>query len=140
MKNRVESLLAGAWITAFTATLGSLFFSEVMNYVPCDLCWVQRIFMYPLAVILAVAAVKKDAGVVKYSLPLSVIGAGVALYHYFIQKVPAMQEQGSACGIVPCNAQYMNWFGFITIPFLALTAFTIISVLLIFVMRTVKRG
>jgi disulfide bond formation protein DsbB len=140
MKNKVENYILSAWTAAFTAVLGSLFFSEILHFVPCDLCWVQRIFMYPLAVILAVAFVKKDAGVVKYALPLSIIGGGVSLYHFLIQKVPAMSEQGGACGIVPCNAEYINWAGFITIPFLAFTAFTLISVLLMLTARAAKRS
>ncbi|PTL39269.1 disulfide oxidoreductase [Alkalicoccus saliphilus] len=140
MKNKVENYILSAWAAAFTAVLGSLFFSEILNYVPCDLCWVQRIFMYPLAVILAVAFVKKDAGAVKYALPLSIIGGGVSLYHFLIQKVPAMSEQGTACGIVPCNAEYINWAGFITIPFLAFTAFTFISVLLLLTAQAAKRS
>lgn len=140
MQKQVENLLTGAWVTALVATLGSLFFSEIRGYVPCDLCWVQRIFMYPLAITLAIAAVKKDAKQAYYALPLSIIGAGVAAYHYLLQKVPALQEAGDVCGIVPCNAQYINIFGFITIPFLALTAFAIISLLLIFVIRLDKRG
>lgn len=140
MKNKVENYILSAWAAAFTAVLGSLFFSEILNYVPCDLCWVQRIFMYPLAVILAVAFVKKDAGAVKYALPLSIIGGAVSLYHFLIQKVPAMSEQGAACGIVPCNAQYINWAGFITIPFLAFTAFTLISVLLVLTACAAKRS
>ncbi|SDN60416.1 disulfide oxidoreductase [Alkalicoccus daliensis] len=139
MEKQLEALLAGAWAAALAATLGSLYFSEIMGFVPCELCWVQRIFMYPLALTLAIATVKKDAKHAYYALPLSIIGAGFSMYHYLIQKVPALQEAGTACGIVPCNAQYINVFGFITIPFLAFTAFTIISVLLIFVIIVDKR-
>lgn len=140
MQKHIETLLTGAWVTALVATLGSLFFSEVRGYVPCELCWVQRIFMYPLAITLAIAVVRKDAKHAYYALPLAVIGAGFAFYHYLLQKVPALQETADMCGVVPCNAQYINVFGFITIPFLALTAFTIITLLLIFVIRLDKRG
>lgn len=140
VEKRLETLLAGAWAAALTATLGSLYFSEIRGFVPCELCWVQRIFMYPLVLTLAIAAVKKDAKHAYYALPLTVIGGGFSIYHYLIQKLPALQEAGNACGAVPCNAQYINIFGFVTIPFLAFTAFTIISVLLVFVILLDKKG
>ena len=73
-----------------------------------------------------------------YALILSVIGGLISLYHYLIQKVPALHELGNACGIVPCNTDYINWFGFITIPFLALIAFTLISVLQFIVVKSGK--
>ncbi|WP_147803534.1 disulfide oxidoreductase [Alkalicoccus halolimnae] len=139
MKNQTETLLASAWTVALTAVLGSLYFSEVQRYVPCELCWVQRIFMYPLVITLAVAVIRKEAAHAYYALPLAIIGGGFSLYHYLLQKVPALQEAGEVCGVVPCNAQYINAAGFITIPFLALTAFTIISILLVLVIRGEKR-
>ncbi len=122
-----------AWVVALTATLGSLYFSEVRGFIPCALCWYQRALMYPLVILLGVASHLEDKSVIRYTLPLSVLGGGVALYHYLIQKVPGMTGLGT-CGVgVPCNAQYIDWLGFITIPFLALTAFTLISGLLLYV-------
>jgi disulfide bond formation protein DsbB len=119
-----------AWVVALTATLGSLYFSEVRGFIPCALCWYQRVLMYPLVILLGVASHLEDKSVIRYTLPLSVLGGGVALYHYLIQKVPGMTGLGT-CGVgVPCNAQYIDWLGFITIPLLSLTAFTLISGLL----------
>lgn len=123
--------LYAAWIVAMTATLGSLYFSEIRGFIPCELCWIQRIFMYPLTILLGIAAFTNELFIRKYVLPLSLIGTGIALYHYLVQKVPGFASIKPCVQGVPCNIQYINWFGFITIPFLALTAFTLISAILI---------
>jgi disulfide bond formation protein DsbB len=68
-----------------TATLGSLYYSEIVGFVPCTLCWYQRICMYPLAVILPIAAARGDEGVRRYVTPLAVVGAGISAYHYLVQ-------------------------------------------------------
>ncbi|MDA5108584.1 MULTISPECIES: disulfide oxidoreductase [Brevibacillus] len=135
-----EYALFGSWVVSLIATAGSLFFSEVMKYIPCELCWFQRIFMYPLVILLGVAAAKKDYRMSSYALILSVIGGCISLYHYLIQKVPALNDLGTACGIIPCNTDYINWLGFITIPFLALVAFIMIAVLQVFIRRYEKES
>lgn len=122
--------LYGAWLVAITATAGSLYFSEVRSFVPCTLCWWQRIFMYPLVVVLGVATFRQDAAVWRTVLPLSVIGLGTSTYHYLIQKVPGFAPPASCAIGVPCNAQYINWFGFVTIPLLAGVAFALITAFL----------
>lgn len=127
-----------SWGVALIATAGSLFFSEVLKYIPCNLCWYQRILMYPLVILLGVASAKKDYHISLYALILSSLGGLISLYHYLIQKVPALHELGNACGIVPCNTDYINWLGFITIPFLALVAFVLIIALQVFVLKTGK--
>jgi disulfide bond formation protein DsbB len=137
-EKRREHLLLFAWATAFVATLGSLYFSEVLRFIPCDLCWFQRIFMYPQVIILGIAIVRKDFTAARYSLALSIIGGMISLYHYSLQKIPFFQDYAISCGRVPCTGQYINWLGFITIPFLALTAFTIIIFLSLAVMRQQK--
>lgn len=119
-----------AWLVALTATLGSLYFSEIREFVPCELCWIQRIFMYPLTIILGIAVFTDDRAVRKYVLPLTIIGGFVSLYHYLVQKVPGFAEIQPCAQGVPCSGQYINWLGFITIPFLALTAFTLITVVM----------
>lgn len=129
-----------SWGISLIATAGSLFFSEVLKYIPCDLCWYQRILMYPLIILLGIASAKKDYKMSMYALVLSLIGGGISLYHYLVQKVPALHDLGNACGIVPCNTDYINWFGFITIPFLALIAFTLISILQVIVMKNTKEN
>jgi disulfide bond formation protein DsbB len=124
-----------AWVVAIVATAGSLYFSEVRLFVPCTLCWYQRILMYPLVILLGIASYRQDRGIVPYALPLSVLGAVVALFHYLEQKVPGFAAP-TLCRVgVPCTQEYINWLGFITIPFLALTAFTLITLLLVGVAR-----
>ncbi|WP_026569138.1 MULTISPECIES: disulfide oxidoreductase [Sediminibacillus] len=135
-----ENILLIIWGQAVAAMLGSLFFSEFMGYEPCELCWYQRILMYPLVIIYGYAAIKKD---IRFGLPgliMSGIGICVSTYHYLIQKLPALHEAGESCGLVPCNGQYVNYFGFITIPFLALIAFIVIFVFHIILLLQQRRG
>lgn len=126
-----EQGLSLAWVIATIATLGSLYFSEVMGYLPCTLCWYQRILMYPLVIVLGIASARKDLKQTIYVLPITILGMGFSSYHYAIEKTDWFDRGGNACGIVPCDAEYINWLGFITIPFLALMAFTLITVLLV---------
>lgn len=81
-----ENGLHLSWFVALTATLGSLYFSEILHYIPCKLCWYQRILMYPLVIILGIAAVRKERHMYIYALPMSIWGAGISLYHYLMQK------------------------------------------------------
>jgi disulfide bond formation protein DsbB len=119
-----------ALLAAWSATAGSLFFSEVLGWRPCVLCWYQRILMYPLALVLAIGIFRRDRGLHLYVLPFSIAGIGVSLYHYLLIKTDWLPPP--ACAVdVPCTVDYLNWFGFINIPFLALTAFVIISCMLL---------
>lgn len=135
-----ENLLLLIWGQAFIALAGSLFFSEVMGYTPCELCWVQRILMYPLVIIYGVALVKKDLSIALPGLILSGIGMLVSIYHYLVQKLPALEDAGGACGLVPCNVTYVNYFGFITIPFLAGLAFIVIFVTHLILLKQQRRN
>ncbi len=127
-----------AWLVSMIATLGSLYFSEIRGFIPCELCWYQRIFMYPLAFILGIATFRSDFTIKKYVLPLSIIGWCISLYHYLVQKVPGFAEIKPCVNGVPCNAQYINWGGFITISFLAFTAFSIIILCMILIKSSKK--
>lgn len=131
-------LLYPAWIIAIVATVGSLYFSEVRQFVPCVLCWYQRILMYPLTLILGVATYRQDGRAFAYSLPLSLLGMLVALYHVLYEKIPSFGSSAVCRGGVPCDVIYIDWLGFITIPVLSLVAFTAITVLL-FVSRAQAR-
>jgi disulfide bond formation protein DsbB len=137
LKNK-ESLLFTAWAASVVAMFGSLYFSEIRQFEPCVLCWYQRILMYPLTVILGVAYIRKDYSIALYSLILSLIGGGISFYHYLLQKVSFFADNAPTCGRVPCTGQYINWFGFVTIPFLALTAFIIIFICSLLIWK--KRG
>ncbi|MCT1903653.1 disulfide oxidoreductase [Oceanobacillus sojae] len=120
-----------AWVVSLAATLGSLYFSEIKGFIPCELCWYQRIAMYPLALILGVATFKQEFTIKKYVLPIAIIGWCISLYHYLEQKVPGFAPLKPCVGGVPCNTEYINWLGFITIPFLAFTAFTLIIIFML---------
>ena len=122
--------LCAAWLISVVAVGGSLFFSEVRMFVPCNLCWWQRIIMYPLLPILGIASWLEDHNVVRYVLPLSWAGFLVSTYHYLGQKIDGFLPPAVCRGGVPCTAEYINWLGFITIPFLAGVAFLLISVIL----------
>jgi disulfide bond formation protein DsbB len=126
-------LLYGAWVVSLIATLGSLYFSEIKGFIPCELCWYQRILMYPLTLILGIGTFQNDSSVKKFVLPLALIGGSISLMHYLEQKIPGFGGIKPCVSGVPCSAQYINWFGFITIPFLALVAFVIIACCMVFI-------
>jgi disulfide bond formation protein DsbB len=118
-----------AWLVAATAMSGSLYFSEIGGLVPCALCWYQRIAMYPLAVILLIAAIRHDWGIRPYATALAGIGAVIAGYHALLQRLPGLPS-GSCSVTVPCSNIDLERFGFITIPVMALVGFVTIIVLL----------
>ncbi|MFD1848928.1 disulfide oxidoreductase [Oceanobacillus bengalensis] len=134
--NSKQLFLYFSWIVSVVATLGSLYFSEIRGFIPCELCWYQRILMYPLALMLGIASFNSDSTVKKYVLPMAVIGWFISLFHYMQQKIPGFAAIKPCTSGVPCNMQYINWFGFITIPFLALTAFTLIIIFMLLIKKT----
>ena len=123
-----------AWIVALVATLGSLYYSEIAHFVPCKLCWYQRICMYPLAVILLVAAVRRERRIWMYVLPQAVVGAGFALYHTQLQAFPS-QGSSFCTTLEPCTVRYVWQFGFVSLPFMALSAFSFIITMLLVARR-----
>lgn len=128
LTKRKERLLLIVWTQSLIATLGSLYFSEILGYIPCTLCWFQRIFMYPILIISTVALLKKNITIAYSTVYLSGIGLLFSIYHYGLQKAPFLGDGSGICGSVPCNLQYINYFGFVTIPFLAGVAFVVIFV------------
>jgi disulfide bond formation protein DsbB len=114
---------------ALSATLGSLYYSEIAGYVPCTLCWYQRMLVYPLTLILLVGILKHDDGVFDYVLPFSVLGIGFSTYHYLIQ-VGVIGHSAVCSAGIPCGLRYVNYFGLVTIPLLALAAFTFITIVM----------
>jgi disulfide bond formation protein DsbB len=121
--------LVVAAAVAIVATLGSLYYSEVANFPPCRLCWFQRIGMYPLAVILPIAAWRRDRSVRWYALPLAVGGGLVSVYHVLIERYPSL-ESGSCDPTNPCSIIWVERLGYLTIPTMALSGFALIAVLL----------
>jgi disulfide bond formation protein DsbB len=122
--------LVVAAIVAIVSMLGSLYFSEVANFPPCRLCWFQRIGMYSLAVILPIAAWRRDLSVRWYALPLAVGGGLVSVYHVLIERYPSL-ESGSCDPTNPCSIIWVERLGYLTIPTMALSGFALIAVLLL---------
>ena len=124
-------LIFSAWLIAAVSTLGSLFFSEVMELIPCVLCWYQRIFLFPLAIILLIGLFPLDKKVVNYALPLAIIGLLLTVYHclLFFGVIPENLQPCSQG--VSCTDDNMELFGFLPIPLLALIAFLMIIILLL---------
>lgn len=140
MNKKVENSLLFIWIISLVATLGSLYFSEIRGYEPCELCWYQRILMYPIVLITTVAYIQKNARIAVTTAVFSCIGGAISLYHYGIQKIDFLGDTSIVCGRVPCTGQYINWLGFITIPFLALMAFILIAITSFYIMKVSKEG
>jgi disulfide bond formation protein DsbB len=115
-----------AFLVSAVATGGSLFFSEIAHFVPCELCWFQRICMYPLSIATLLAALANDRRVARYLLPLPLVGAGVSVYHLLVENGVVKETQ--ACLISApggCATKWINEFGYVTIPTLALTGFAL---------------
>lgn len=127
--NLGPSALVGAFVVAALAMGGSLYFSEIAHFEPCRLCWYQRIAMYPLVVILGVAAWRRDVGVRRYAVPLAAIGAVISTYHYALEWFPWL-DSGVCAATAPCTLVWFRELGFISLPYLALSAFLLIIALL----------
>ena len=125
-----SGLLWIAWLAALGATLGSLFFGEVMGLPPCTLCWYQRICMFPLALLLPIGIVLRDARVAWYGLPLASIGLAIAVYHNLVDYGVIPERLSSCTGGVSCASRPIEWLGVVTIPALALVAFAVIVICL----------
>jgi disulfide bond formation protein DsbB len=115
-----------AFLVSAVATGGSLFFSEIAHFVPCELCWFQRICMYPLSIATLLAALANDRRAARYLLPLPLVGAGVSVYHLLVENGVVKETQ--ACLISApggCGVKWIDEFGYMTIPTLALTGFAL---------------
>lgn len=125
-----QTLLYSAWFLATVAMAGSLFFSEVMKLPPCVLCWYQRISMYPLVFVLGVSILRRDGSAKFYGLPLSLVGLSIAIYHNLLYYKIIPESIVPCTSGVSCTSKQIEWLGFITIPFLSLVAFALITVAL----------
>ena len=136
VRAQVHRLLAGqilplALLVAAVSMAGSLYLSEVADFVPCNLCWYQRIAMYPQVVLLGVAWLRRDEGIKVYSLTLAVIGATISVFHVLVERFPWLEGSGGVCDPAnPCTIRWVEELGFITIPTMALSAFVLIALLM----------
>lgn len=125
----VENAIFFAFIVAVVATSGSLYYSEIAKFEPCELCWLQRIFMYPQVILLGTALWKKENHVITYSLALIAVGIFISLYHNFTYYTV---QSTNFCSIsAPCTTKFVTVFNYISIPSMALTAFVLVGILLL---------
>lgn len=129
---RADLAAASLWLAfavALTAMLGSLYMSEIAKFTPCVLCWYQRIAMYPLALLLGIAAVRRDRSIRVYGMALAGVGAVISTYHTWLQAFPS--SSSSFCTVeAPCTQRHVWELGFVSIPFMALAGFLAILALL----------
>ena len=138
LRGRAGHPIGWAWIVASVAATGSLYLSEVVGFVPCVLCWYQRIAMYPLVLVLGVGMLRGDAGVWRYAIALPILGAAIAAYHVVIQLQPSL-DLGVCSEGASCTGRYLAVFGFVSIPVMAGAGFLLVTALLALV-RIVERG
>jgi disulfide bond formation protein DsbB len=133
-----NNILLIAFLQALIAMLGSLYFSEILHFPPCVLCWYQRICLYPLVAILGIGYFRNDKKVFWYVLPLSIIALCIGIYHNLLYY-NIIPEAIAPCQMgVSCTTKFIQWFGFLTIPLLALIAEVVINVCMIIFIKVNK--
>nr|WP_314901709.1 disulfide bond formation protein B [uncultured Deefgea sp.] len=132
-------LLFACWLIAASGTLGSLFFSEVMQIPPCVLCWYQRIAMYPLLVVFSVALFPFDPRCTRYALPLAIIGWLFAFFHLLIYSGVIPESMQPCTAEVSCAKIDLELIGFITIPLMSVVAFSLMIGLLLTIAKGNKK-
>lgn len=137
--NTEWTILFLCWLLASISATGSLFFSHVMGFAPCVLCWYQRIFLFPLVILLAIGLFPFDKSVVKYALPLALAGWLTALYHNLLYAGIIPESIQPCSRGVSCTEKYIELFGFLSIPMLSLLSFTTLIALLIFLKRRISK-
>jgi disulfide bond formation protein DsbB len=130
-QERAWALIFVAWFIATASALGALFFSEVMGLPPCVLCWYQRIFMFPLVLLLPLGLIPFDPRIVRYALPLAAVGTVLAIFHVLLLHGLIPESIKPCTQGVPCGQNPIEWFGFLGIPHLSLAAFVAIVALLL---------
>ena len=127
LSERQKLVAYGSLLIAWLATLGSLYFSEIAKFPPCVLCWYQRIAMYPLVVIISLGILRKNKDLPLYVLPLSVAGLLIGIYHNLLYYKIIPESAAPCMAGVSCTTEFIEWFGFITIPLLSMVAFAMIT-------------
>jgi disulfide bond formation protein DsbB len=124
-----DRAIAVGFAIALVATAGSLYYSEIAGFVPCPLCWYQRIAMYPLVVILGIGWLRRDATAAWYALPLAGVGACISAYHVLVERYPSFGEGVSCSAQAPCTVPYFRQFGWVTLAVMALAGFLAVATL-----------
>ena len=138
-KNTNWNILFLCWLLVSVSAMGSLFFSYIMEFAPCVLCWYQRIFLFPLVLILTIGLFPFDKKVVKYALPLAIAGWLTAAYHNILYAGIIPKSIQPCSQGVSCTEEYINLFGFLSIPMLSLLSFSMIITLLIILYRRTSK-
>ena len=138
-KNTNWNILFLCWLIASVSVMGSVFLSFVMEFAPCVLCWYQRIFLFPLVLILAIGLFPYDNNVAKYALPLAIAGWLTAAYHNLLYAGIIPESIQPCTQGVSCTEDYINLFGFLSIPMLSLLSFSIIIILLVILYRRTSK-
>ncbi len=128
-----------AWLGSLVGLLGSLYFSEIRHFPPCVLCWYQRICMYPLALLLPVGILSRDRLIYRYTLPLSLVGLGISIYHNLLYYNILPEAAAPCLAGVSCTTKFIEYFGFVTIPLLAGIGFLTLTILLLLFRRAVRK-
>ena len=137
--NTEWTILFLCWLLTGISATGSLFFSHVMGFAPCVLCWYQRIFLFPLVILLATGLFPFDKSVVKYALPLALAGWLTALYHNLLYAGIIPESIQPCSRGVSCTEKYIELFGFLSIPLLSFLSFTTLIALLLFLKRRISK-
>ena len=124
-------MVFGCWVIACLSALGALFFSEVMELVPCLLCWYQRIFMFPLVILLPMGLFPFDPRVVRYALPLVLGGWGISVFQVLLVAGVIPEAIRPCTKGIPCSEVQIEWLGFVNIPLLSFLAFSTMIALLV---------
>ncbi|WP_419764522.1 MAG: disulfide oxidoreductase [Arcobacter sp.] len=127
-----------SFIVSLSATLGSLFFSEIMQFVPCSMCWYQRIFMYPLVFIFLINLLYPDDKIFKYTFIIILVGLLFSIYHNLLMFGIISEDMVPCVQGVPCSTTYLDWFGFITIPLLSFVAYFSLFILQLLIYKNLK--
>ncbi|MDQ0191489.1 disulfide bond formation protein B [Alicyclobacillus cycloheptanicus] len=122
--------LFGAWVVSLIATATSLYWSDILGWLPCDLCWYERICMYPLVVILGIGVFARKSDTFRIAITFPIVGLFISAYHYLMQIMPGVARTASCSSAVPCQIPDFVWFGWITPPLLAFLGFLCIGVCL----------
>jgi len=129
------ALVFACWLVVSASALGALFLSEIVGITPCVLCWYQRIFMFPLVLILPAGLLTHDRNIVRYALPVAVAGGLIALFHVLLVAGYIPEGIRPCTQGVPCTDEQIMWFGFLKIPHLSLFAFSVVIALLVLTQR-----
>ncbi len=135
--------LPAALVVAIVTTAGSLYYSEHAGYIPCKLCWYQRILMYPLVFVLGVAVLRRrrmPRGAWATAVPFVALGAGLSTYHWLIERVPSLASGSSCSAIAPCTVPYFEKLGFVTLAWMCLSSFLLIGLLVTAVAQSERRA